>query len=323
MNGVSIIVCTYNGEQRLPETLKYISEIQFAEEWELLVVDNASRDLTCRMVDDFLKNNQQLQGRVITESQPGLSRARKRGWQNAKYDVVLFCDDDNWLGPDYLSIGFDLFKSNPKMGVLGGLGIPVSDSSFPDWFPEFSHSFAVGTNGKTSGKLERGAAHYGAGCFFLKEPLIHLESTQAQLILTDRKGNELVSGGDVELCFLVQLQGYEIWFEQSLKFRHFIPSRRLEWDYYLKLKKGIAASFPLLFSYKAIFHQRSQPELKSEILQKFWYSIKGYFLGQLLKIIRPSKRNEVQLVENRQKISSFFRNYRATLSHYHWLAENF
>lgn len=319
MNGISIIICTYNGEERLPKTFRYISEIEFTKGWELLVVDNASKDQTRNIIEEFFIKNPQVPGRTISEPLAGLSNARKKGWQNAQYDIVLFCDDDNWLRSDYLTIAYELFRSNPKIGVLGGRGEPVSDVKFPPWFKEFSHSYAVGNNGKSSGKLERGASHYGAGCLFLKEALLELDRMQTKLILTDRKGKELVSGGDVELCYLVQLLGFEIWFEESMRFQHYIPSSRLDWGYYLKLKKGIAASFPLLFSYKAIFQESSRDELRHMIFQKFWYAIKGYFLCQFLKISNPSKKNEVQLVENRQKISSFFRNYTHTLVHFDWL----
>ncbi|HAH35038.1 MAG TPA: hypothetical protein DCL81_00305, partial [Algoriphagus sp.] len=106
------------------------------------------------------------QGKVVFEPNAGLTHARQKGWRTANYDIVLFCDDDNWLCSDYLTVGYSIFKSHSKVGILGGCGEPVSEVQFPDWFAEFSHSYAVGNNGKTSGKLEKGAAHYGAGCFF-------------------------------------------------------------------------------------------------------------------------------------------------------------
>ncbi|WP_084438861.1 glycosyltransferase [Algoriphagus mannitolivorans] len=323
MTGISIVICTFNGQERLNETLNHILKIKFKGEWELLIIDNASNDKTGIIIQDFFISNPQIQGKGLFEEKPGLSKARRKGWRNAKYDIVLFCDDDNWLNPDYLEIGLNIFKLNLNVGVLGGCGEAVSNIPFPNWFSEFSHSYAVGSNGKSSGRLERGAAHYGAGCFFLKDALNQIDNLEFDIVLSDRKGKELESGGDVELCFLVQLLGYEIWFEENLRFKHFIPSNRLEWAYYLKLKKGISTSFPLLFSYKAIFNKKSKSQLRELLLRSLWYSLKGFILCQFLKLLSPSKRNEVQLVVNAQKLSSFFRNYSRTISHFEFLCNKF
>lgn len=323
MTGISLVICTYNGELRLPKTLEYISKLRFEGPWELLIVDNASKDNSNFIAREFFNENPIIQGKVVFEPKAGLTNARQKGWRTANYDIVLFCDDDNWLCSDYLTVGYSIFKSHSKVGILGGCGEPVSEVQFPDWFAEFSHSYAVGNNGKTSGKLEKGAAHYGAGCFFLRKALLQLDQLETRLILTDRKGNELVSGGDVELCYLVQLLGYDLWFESKLKFQHFIPLGRLDWQYYLKLKKGIASSFPLLFSYKVVFMGTSKMQLRAEIILKLWYSFKGYLLCQYRIFASPTKRNEVQLIENSQKLKSFFKNYKKTLSHFEWLNSRF
>jgi glycosyltransferase involved in cell wall biosynthesis len=46
MNGISIIICTYNGKQKLEETLLAILKLEATFSWELLIVDNASTDDT-------------------------------------------------------------------------------------------------------------------------------------------------------------------------------------------------------------------------------------------------------------------------------------
>jgi glycosyltransferase involved in cell wall biosynthesis len=318
--GISILICTYNGENRLPKTLEAISQIFFKGKWEVLIVDNASNDKTTELVEKFFVRFPCIEGRLIKEVTPGLSYARRAGWRNAKYSIVLFCDDDNWLTKDYLSVGFEVFQKSNAIGVLGGKGIPVSDSTFPAWFKEFSHSYAVGSNQKESGKQPFGSAHYGAGCFFLKDALLKIDLMEFQFLLTDRKGTTLVSGGDVELCFLVQLLGYELWFEERLEFYHEIVESRLKWPYYLKLKKGIASSFPLLYSYKGLFEGTNHTfQLALLIIQKFWTAIKGYLLCQYRARFQPSLRNEVQLIESQIKIQGFFKNFRSTLSHFAYL----
>ncbi len=49
--GVSIIICCYNSERRLPETLAHLFTQQVSEDipWEIIVVNNASSDATSRI----------------------------------------------------------------------------------------------------------------------------------------------------------------------------------------------------------------------------------------------------------------------------------
>nr|HAD52125.1 glycosyltransferase family 2 protein [Algoriphagus sp.] len=95
MTGISIIICTYNGELRLPITLEYISKLRFEGPWELLIVDNASKDNSNFIAQEFFKGNPIIQGKVVFEPNAGLTHARQKGWRTANYDIVLFCDDDN------------------------------------------------------------------------------------------------------------------------------------------------------------------------------------------------------------------------------------
>lgn len=324
MNGISIIICTHNGAKRLPQTLAAIAALSFSGNWELIVVDNSSTDNSSSLIQIFLRENPHVAGRVISEPKAGLTYARQAGWRNSKYSIVLFCDDDNWLSPNYLAIGYSIFQQNPKIGILGGCGAPVSEVDFPDWFKEYSHSYAVGNNSKKSGEQIIGSAHYGAGCFFLKEALEKIDGFKLKMVLSDRKGKELVSGGDVELCFLVQLLGYKLWFDERLTFHHFIAPNRLSWSYYLKLKKGIASSFPLLNSYKAFFEKTpSIKKLRVQNYRQFWFAIKGVFLCHYRAVVLPSRKNSVQLVETKTKVKSFLRNQNRSIQHFEYLLEKF
>ena len=324
MTGFSIVICTHNGYSRLPQTLSAISSLNFAGDWELILVDNCSDDGSSELVSRFLETNLHVAGRVISEPKAGLTYARQTGWRNANYSIVLFCDDDNWLASDYLKIAYSIFENNPNVGVLGGNGSPVSEKEFPTWFNEFSHSYAVGNNSKKSGKQKLGSAHYGAACFFLKEALDTIDDSNLNMVLSDRKGKELASGGDVELCFLVQLLGFDLWYEESLSFKHFITSPRLDWAYYLKLKKGIASSFPLLNSYKIFFENSPSIEkLRKQNYRQFWFAIKGVFLCQYRSFFRPSRKNSVQLIETKTKVKSFLQNHNRSIQHFEYLLKKF
>ena len=58
MYKISIIVCCYNSEKRLPKTLEYLSNLIFGsnEEIELIIVDNNSSDNTFSIAKHIWEN---------------------------------------------------------------------------------------------------------------------------------------------------------------------------------------------------------------------------------------------------------------------------
>ena len=253
MQGISIIICTYNGKNKLNETLSAIKLLKATCAWELIIVDNASTDGTATYVTSLLEQSD-IDWRILNETTPGLIHARLCGLRASKYDFLLYCDDDNTLANDYLEIGFDILKNNNKVGALGGCGFPVFEGKKPDWFDTYSHSFAVGPQAHKDGKISNYPAEiYGAGAFFRKPVLEHFINKGFKSGLSGRTANNLVSGEDVEWCYLIQLAGYEIWYDHRLKFKHTMPEGRMNWEYYLKLKRGIASGTGKLLPYSCLF----------------------------------------------------------------------
>jgi glycosyltransferase involved in cell wall biosynthesis len=314
LSGVSIVICTYNGKNRLEKTLTHALSQSTSLPFEVLVVDNASVDGTAEWVWDFGRQQDHKSIiRIVSEKKPGLSSARMRGIKEARYSLILFCDDDNWLASDYLEIGKRRFEELPELGALGGEGIPVFESQKPDWFDQFSHSYAIGDLGRKSGILLRGSAVYGAGCFFRKSVVNELLETGWESILSDRKGDSLNSGGDVELCYAIQLLGYSVGFEKQLRFYHFLEDRRLKWDYYIKLKKGISKSFPILESYHLHDYQQIN-DFKKYLLFSFQVLLKGLIKTTILP--QNTYQRKVDFVVVRAKFRAFFKNYRTSIEGY-------
>ncbi|TDQ19575.1 GT2 family glycosyltransferase [Algoriphagus boseongensis] len=273
--GVSIILCTFNGKDRLPSTLEAIQKLDSKVPIELILVDNASTDGTGEWVNDYFKtSNLDFPARYISESKPGLIHARVAGIKSASFNFLLFCDDDNSLATDYLSVGFQLFKSNPKLGVLGGNGIPDMEGPEPDWLSRYQKSFALGPQAERSGKIqERPGYVYGAAAFFRKKPLLNLINSGYHFYLTGRTQTQVISGDDLELCWLMQLMGYEIHYAENLKFFHTMPPSRMTTDYLIKMKSGTAAGSGLLYSYRYFIQHPNSSSFKFKL---------AYF-SQLLK----------------------------------------
>jgi hypothetical protein len=132
-----------------------------------------------------------------------------------------------------------------KIAVIGGYGEPVFENNYkPEWFHYYASTYALG---EQKPKITKSV--YGAGIVMKKKALQNLYNTGFTSLLTDRKGNELSSGGDSELCLALVLLGYNIEYNSRLKFKHYIIRQRLNYAYLEKLFVGFAQSKVILTLY--------------------------------------------------------------------------
>lgn len=307
----SIIICSYNGQKKLGKTLKSVICQKTNFPWELILIDNNSCDDTFGFSQEFLKDSG-IDYRIERFSTPGKMYAFWFGITLSKYEYILDCDDDNEIFSNYLEIGIKSLNQFPKVGALGGLGV-LPDQSVPEWFPQFSKSYALGSQGEPLQPLPKFGHLYGAGCFYRKSILWNLKERGFESLLSCRKGSKLSSGGDVEFCHAIQLEGYDLVYSNQLRFYHNIDKERINFEYCLQLKKGIAGSFPILHS----FRFKEFPKLidfKKHLFFSFFTVLKGVLKTALLPI--NSYQRQVDYVVVRAKFWAFLRNYKITLKGY-------
>lgn len=258
---LSIIICTYNGADRIFKTLEGIAGLQIPKSilsLELIIVDNGSTDSTRETITDFLKKNQLVFScRLVSEPKKGLLYARMKGIQESRFSWILFCDDDNLLFPDILIRACEVIYLSPSIGALGGQGIPMILGEKPRWFESRSYSYAVGPQSLKNGKMTSGSHLYGAGLLLKKSYLEVYINQGVYPILCGREGRKQTAGDDLELSYLISLAGGEIWYEEKMKFHHVIASYRLTEDFYQKMVLGHASAEGLLYLYLSILQNRS------------------------------------------------------------------
>lgn len=301
----SIIICSYNGQKKLEKTLKSIISQETKFPWELILIDNNSIDDTFSFSQEFLKDSG-IDYRIEKFSTPGKMYAFWYGIGLSKFEYILDCDDDNEIFSNYLDEGIKTLNQFLNVGALGGLGV-LPDQNVPEWFPQFSKSYALGPQGEHLQPLPKFRHLYGAGCFYRKAILCNLKERGFESLLSCRKGDELSSGGDVEFCHAIQLEGYDLVYSDQLKFFHNIDKQRINFEYYLQLKKGIASSFPILYSYRL----KEFPKLidfKKHLFFSFFTVLKGVLKTALLP--RNSYQKQVDYVVIRAKFLAILKNYR-------------
>jgi glycosyltransferase involved in cell wall biosynthesis len=242
--GVSVVICCYNSATRILETLRHLSEQKTESRlsWEVILVDNASTDDTAQIARSYWKTlNVQDKLSIVNEPRPGLSYARATGINSSSYNVIIFCDDDNWLCSDYIENAFEIMESNPRIGLLGGEGIATSNDELPKWFDFYRTSFACYPQSDKDGELKgNDASLYGAGLVLRKESWTRLNDVGFKSILTDRKRELLSSGGDTEISYAIRMCGYSLWYSKQLRFKHFMTKERLTIDYLKRINKSLA-----------------------------------------------------------------------------------
>jgi glycosyltransferase involved in cell wall biosynthesis len=276
--GVSVIICCYNSSSRIRETLQHIALQDLTNiNCEVILVDNSSTDGTAELAKAIWKESKTstIDFIVAYEANPGLSHARKKGVEVARYEYIIFCDDDNWLDKDYIKNTCTLFESSPDTAVLGGIGSPVFEDPplKPFWFDNLYHAYAVGPQGNGESFIN---TVYGAGMAIRKSAL-NL-AMHKPLFLSDRSKNDLSSGGDSEICLRLRLAGYMILYSPQLTFKHYITTKRLSWDYLKKLHAGLAKSFVILNLY-----QRALTSGDTELSPLFWLKQALYYWGIYIK----------------------------------------
>jgi len=248
--GISVIICCYNSKNKIKETLLHLTrqEINSKISVEVLLIDNGSTDNTQAFSELCWKEaNGPFEFKVILEPKEGLKYAKQRGIHSAKYNYLVFCDDDNWLGSNYLQETYNIFSSDKLVGIIGGCGKPIFETLEPWWFKSFYQSYAIGEQAKINSKVN---TVYGAGMAVRKDYFFKTSDKFGPLLLSGRKKNVLTSGEDSEMCYRMILNGYNVFYSNALSFSHYLPAERLTWKYVKKLHRGFSKSYVILNAYE-------------------------------------------------------------------------
>lgn len=98
---ISFVVTSYNYEKYILKTLESI-KAQTYRNFEIIIVDDCSNDNSCKIIEDFISENQDLKITLIKQSSnQGQMASMIRGLDIAQGQFVSFIDSDDILMPDY------------------------------------------------------------------------------------------------------------------------------------------------------------------------------------------------------------------------------
>jgi glycosyltransferase involved in cell wall biosynthesis len=306
--GVSVIICTYNGAQRLPDTLIHLSKQKVAGiPWEIVLVDNASNDRT----QESAKQQWDTMGspvpfRLFSHPIPGKTGALQLGFEKALYDYLLVCDDDNWLPSNYVQLVYEIMNEHPEIGALGGKGSPAFERVPPQWFAMADSAYATGMQHAANGALEKDwEVLWGAGMVLNRKALDKLNSSGFRYLLTTKRGKTIVSGEDDEVCYALKLIDYKIWYDSRLELKHFIPEYRLQEGYLKRLMYGSATAILACEPYQRILAYKQNSKVAPKFFSRF---------GSLVLLIKFLIRENVKFLARYFHSDPWFKvHYRSNL----------
>ena len=239
---VSVIICTYNRVAYLPRTLEALaSQTVPCQDFEILLIDNNSRDNTPEVCRDFQEKHPELNFRYLVESRQGLSFARNRGIDEAQSDVLIFIDDDAFAAPDYLQNTIRFFESTPDAAAAGGRIYPLFESKRPDWLPDILMSLMSVIDLGDQVCLFKKKFPIGANMSFRRKTIQAYGNFNVKL---GRRGDNLEGAEEKDLFLKIIAAGEKVYYIPDAIVQHVIPEKRLSFDHFRR--QAIAGGF--LFS---------------------------------------------------------------------------
>lgn len=118
---ISVVIPLYNKQNSIVPTLQSVLA-QTYQNYEVIIVDDGSTDNSAQVVEDFINSLPSREGQGIgltRKPNGGVSSARNRGIQEAKYDYIALLDGDDLWDEHYLEEQVKLIQDFPEAKMWG------------------------------------------------------------------------------------------------------------------------------------------------------------------------------------------------------------
>ena len=114
---ISVIIPCYNYGAYIKDAIDSIVS-QSYENWEVLIVDDGSKDNTAAIVQEYV--NQDSRIHYHRQANQGLSAARNTGLSLAKGEYVQLLDADDYLASSKLALHAKVLREHPEVALVFG-----------------------------------------------------------------------------------------------------------------------------------------------------------------------------------------------------------
>lgn len=232
MNKFSVIICTYNHENRFLGLKKIALSLSKEENsnllLEIIIVDNGS-SLSDSEKGELLATHNKIS--FVTENKIGLNVARNTGVKHSTGDIIAFTDDDVWVSETWAKNISEAYENN-SVWCAGGKVHMTNMDILRDkkWLTNYFLRFLFPTEfPERTGQITAPYFLIGANMSFRKDIFEKYGLFDTNL---DRVGKKLLSCGDTE--FIGRLPKENIFFIKDAAVYGEIDEKRLNMKYMLK-----------------------------------------------------------------------------------------
>lgn len=229
---IAAIICTHNRDQYLGGAIDSLLQQDY-DEYEVIVVDNASTDKTAEVVKSRLSNPRL---KYIYEANLGLSVARNTGAKFTNAPILAYLDDDAEASGQWLRELVTAYQNNSKLAIAGGkvhLILPPDREQLPVWLSE-----------SLAGAL--GLYDLGDEIVYITEPGLtprglnysmrrsFLEEIGGFDLNLGRVGKKLLSNEELYMTELALKNGWQVAYLPDAEVGHNVQPERLKKDWFLR-----------------------------------------------------------------------------------------
>ncbi len=222
---VSVVICAYNAERTMHACLESLRKLEYRGEWEVVIVDDGSRDRTAEISMEFPEF------RLIRQPNKGLSVARNVGLHAARGDIVAYTDSDCVVDADWLTL---MVRSMTERG-FDGCGGPNYAPHEDGWVEA---SCAASPGAPSHVLMSDDVAEHLAGC--------NMAYTKAALLKVGGFDPQFTNAGDdVDICWRLQDAGLKLGYCPAAFVWHF---RRNTVKAYYGQQRGYGRAEAMLYA---------------------------------------------------------------------------
>ncbi len=229
---LSIIVVNYNTFELTRNTLRSVFEKRYPWEYEIILVDNASKDNSIASLAECFQKEVE-EGKlhiIINDDNLGFSKANNIGIRASMGQYVLLLNSDTKVIGDCLEVCVKQMEEDSSIGALG-CRVVLTDGQldhackrgFPT--PRASLYYFLKLHKKNSEKYGRYNASH-----LLEHEVGEVDSLTGAFMMMDRGVLEKVGfldedffmyGEDIDLCYRIKERGYRILYYPKAQIIHY------------------------------------------------------------------------------------------------------
>lgn len=298
----SVIIPTRKRNKLLIALLKSINTNTYNHKLDIIIVQSGSKQEANTTINTFNCKNALWNVKIVHTEDLGPSHARNAGIAYAKWQHIIFVDDDCLVTNTFFQNYQHLWNQYPTVRIIGGKVLPTSTQGKRftpkqiKFMYEYYGSFGITTLGDNDRILRPGELVYTANMSY------RLSGQRKNSLFDERLGKRLTNtmviyAEDYELCTRVLLNKEKVVYSpQVVVYNHISPNR---FSRAFLNKHAVVSGMEQAFMEKILNDKFNGAYEKTSIVHTYKTAVKDLFLGR-------NVRDNIQLFNSSLKLRFVF-----------------